>query len=123
MARDDPSGGPHRPRVRFLFRVWLLLLPLWMALAFIWRLTFRTEGGVVPAAESAGRTGLGLLLPWLIGVLIWVWLIYWRVPGRVPLTVRRWRGHGLAWWVAAVLLLAFFAIGMVSCIYAMAQYG
>src|SRR5215204_4605113 len=110
MTRDDPSGRPQRPRARFLFRLWLLLLPLWMALAFTWRLIFGSEGGVMGAVEAAGRTGLGLLVPWLIGVLVGVWLIYWRVPGRVPLMARRWRGLGLAWWVAAVLLLAWFSI-------------
>ena len=123
MTRDDPSGRLQRPRARFLFRLWLLLLPLWMALAFTWRLMFRTDGGVMGALEAGGRTGLGLLVPWLIGVLVGVWLIYWRVPGRVPLMARRWRGHGPAWWFAAVLLLAFLAMGMVSCIFAMARYG
>ena len=94
-----------------------------MALAFTWRLIFGTEGSVMGAVGAAGRTGLGLLVPWLIGVLVGVWLIYWRIPGRVPLMARRWRGHGLAWWVAAVLLLAFMTIGLFSCILAMARYG
>ncbi len=46
-------------------------------------------------------------------------------PGAMlpPMNGRKWRGHGIVWWIVITVVVLWLVLGVVACVGAMAAYG